>query len=119
MAQSRRTPAMLPGRCSLELSDRKLQRKIKSHKLCAERVTDYRVTQRSMARSRRACPERSRRNREDAYLTHAARSFSTTEIRTWLRSELDTFLIFLIVCGRKAPNSICQHASPGSFDSAP
>src|SRR6267154_2227683 len=33
MARSRRTPAMLPGRCSLGLSDRKLQRKIKSHKL--------------------------------------------------------------------------------------
>src|SRR5258708_1749117 len=36
MARSRRTPAMLPGRCSLELSDRKLQRKIKSHKLRAK-----------------------------------------------------------------------------------
>jgi hypothetical protein len=28
------------------------------------------------------------------------------------------FLIFLIVGGRKAPNSICQQASPGSFDYA-
>jgi hypothetical protein len=36
MARSRRTPAMLPGRCSLELSDRKLHRKIKSHKLRAK-----------------------------------------------------------------------------------
>jgi hypothetical protein len=27
---------MLPGRCSLELSDRKLHRKIKSHKLRAK-----------------------------------------------------------------------------------
>jgi hypothetical protein len=31
MARSRRTPAMLPGRCSWELSGRELQRKIKSH----------------------------------------------------------------------------------------
>ena len=29
------------------------------------------------------------------------------------------FLISLVVCGRKAPKSICQQASPGSFDSAP
>ena len=43
----------------------------------------YRVTWRLMARSRRACPERSRGNPEGAYLTHAARSFSTTEARTW------------------------------------
>jgi hypothetical protein len=41
----------------------------------------YRVTQRLMARSRRACPERSRGNPEGAYLTHAALSFSTTESR--------------------------------------
>ena len=39
----------------------------------------YRVTQRLMARSRRACPERSRRNPEGAYFTHAALGFSTTE----------------------------------------
>jgi hypothetical protein len=32
MARSRRTPAMLVGRCSRELSGRKLQLKIKSHK---------------------------------------------------------------------------------------
>ena len=37
MARSRRTPAMLVGRCSWELSGRKLQRKIKSHKLRPER----------------------------------------------------------------------------------
>jgi hypothetical protein len=37
MARSRRTPAMLPGRCSRELSSRKLQRK-KSHKLRPERT---------------------------------------------------------------------------------
>jgi hypothetical protein len=36
-----------------------------------------------------------------------------------LRSELVTFLISLVVCGRKAWRSICQQASPGSFDSAP
>jgi hypothetical protein len=41
----------------------------------------YRVTQRLAARSRRACPERSRRNPEGAYLAHAVRSFSTTEAR--------------------------------------
>jgi hypothetical protein len=41
------------------------------------------VTQRLVARSRRACPERSRGNPESAYLTHASRSFSTTEARTW------------------------------------
>jgi hypothetical protein len=41
----------------------------------------YRVTPRSMARSRRACPERSRRNPEDAYLGYAVRSFSTIEAR--------------------------------------
>ena len=35
-----------------------------------------------MARSRRACPERSRGNPGGAYLTHAARTFSTTEART-------------------------------------
>ncbi|MEA2539065.1 MAG: hypothetical protein QOH35_431 [Acidobacteriaceae bacterium] len=29
---------MLPGRCSLELSDRKLHRKIKSHKLRAKQT---------------------------------------------------------------------------------
>ena len=39
----------------------------------------YRVTQRLVARSRRACPERSRRNLGGAYFTHAVRSFSTTE----------------------------------------
>ena len=33
-----------------------------------------------MARSRRACPERSRRNPEEAYLPHAVRSFSTTDV---------------------------------------
>ena len=38
-----------------------------------------RVIQRLVARSRRACPERSRRNLGGAYFTHAARSFSTTE----------------------------------------
>jgi hypothetical protein len=43
----------------------------------------YRVTQRLMARSRRACPERSRGNPEGADLNPAARSFSTTEARTW------------------------------------
>ena len=42
-----------------------------------------RVTQRLLARSRRACPERSRRNPEDAHLTHGARPLSTTEARTW------------------------------------
>jgi hypothetical protein len=36
-----------------------------------------------------------------------------------LRSEAVTFLISLVVCGRKAPKSICQQAPPGSFDSAP
>ncbi len=35
-----------------------------------------------------------------------------------LRSEAVTF-ISLVVCGRKAPKSSCQQASPGSFDSAP
>jgi hypothetical protein len=39
----------------------------------------YRVPQCLVARSRRACPERSRRNLGGAYLTHAVRSFSTTE----------------------------------------
>ena len=39
-----------------------------------------------MARSRRACPERSRRNLGAAYPTHAARSFSTTEAGTGGRS---------------------------------
>jgi hypothetical protein len=29
------------------------------------------------------------------------------------------FLSSVVVCGRKAPKSICQQASPGSFDSAP
>ena len=38
----------------------------------------YRVTQRLAARSRRACPEHSRRNPEGACHTDAARSFSTT-----------------------------------------
>src|ERR1700683_513638 len=38
-----------------------------------------RLIQGFMARSRRACPERSRRNPGGAYLTHAVRSFSTTE----------------------------------------
>jgi hypothetical protein len=36
LARSRRTPAMLVGRCSREFSGRKLQRKIKSHKLRAK-----------------------------------------------------------------------------------
>ena len=35
-----------------------------------------------------------------------------------LRSEAVTFLILRRVCGRKALDSIYQHASPGSFDSA-
>src|SRR5579859_8271296 len=34
-----------------------------------------------------------------------------------LRSEAD-FLISFVVRGLKAPDSICQHASPRSFDSA-
>ena len=42
----------------------------------------YRVTQR-LGASRRACPERSRRNPESAYPTHAVRTLSTTEARTW------------------------------------
>src|SRR5882757_3535092 len=29
------------------------------------------------------------------------------------------FLSSVVVCGRKAPKSICQEALPGSFDSAP
>ena len=37
---------------------------------------------------------------------------------TRLRSELVTFLIWLVVRGRKAWKSICQRASPGSFDFA-
>src|SRR5580693_10311888 len=37
MARSRRTPAMLVGRCFWKLSDRKLQRKIKSHNLRPKR----------------------------------------------------------------------------------
>jgi hypothetical protein len=36
MARSRRTPAMLVGRCSWELSDRKLQRKIKKSQTPSE-----------------------------------------------------------------------------------
>jgi len=36
-----------------------------------------------------------------------------------LRSELVTFLIWLVVRGWKAWKSICQQASLGSFDSAP
>jgi hypothetical protein len=39
------------------------------------------VTPRFMARSRRAYPEHSRGNPEDAYLANAVRSFSTTEAR--------------------------------------
>jgi hypothetical protein len=35
------------------------------------------------ARSRRACPERSRKNPEDAYCVDAVRSFSTTKARIW------------------------------------
>ena len=35
------------------------------------------------------------------------------------RSEAVTFLISLVVCGRKAPKSICQQTLPGSFDFAP
>src|SRR5580704_1357183 len=41
----------------------------------------YRGTPRSVARSRRACPERRRRNPGDAYLAHAVRTFLTTEAR--------------------------------------
>jgi hypothetical protein len=44
---------------------------------CAAQI--YRVIQRSVARSRRACPERSRRNLGGAYLAQAVRSFSTTQ----------------------------------------
>ena len=36
-----------------------------------------------------------------------------------LRSESMAFSIPLVVCGRKAPKSACEQASPGSFDSAP
>ncbi len=36
-----------------------------------------------------------------------------------LRSEFVTFLSSGVVRGRKAPKSICQQASPRSFDSAP
>src|SRR6202046_3732384 len=38
MARSRRTPAMLVGRCSSELSGHRLQRKSKSHSLRPERT---------------------------------------------------------------------------------
>jgi hypothetical protein len=34
-------------------------------------------------------------------------------------SRSGTFLSSGVVSGRKAPKSICQQASPGSFDSAP
>jgi hypothetical protein len=33
-------------------------------------------------------------------------------------ADLSTVLSSGVVCGRKAPKSICQQASPGSFDSA-
>ena len=73
---------MLVGRCSSELSSHKLQ--TKSKKVTSSERSDsqiYRVTPRLMARSRRACPEHSRGNPEDAYLAYAVRSFSTTEAR--------------------------------------
>jgi hypothetical protein len=41
----------------------------------------YRVAERLVARSRRACPECSRGNPEGAYPTHTVRTFSTTEAR--------------------------------------
>jgi putative endonuclease len=45
-----------------------------------------------VARSRRACPERSRGNPEGAYLTHAVRTFSTTEARSW-RARHDIYIL--------------------------
>jgi hypothetical protein len=55
-----------------------------------------------------------------AFLTKAAHvavsSAAWQEIR--VRSDFVTFLSSGVVCGRKAPKSICQQASPGSFDSA-
>jgi hypothetical protein len=53
-----------------------------------------------------------------AYLTEAVGIFSTTQAREQ-DSSFVTFLSSVVVCGRKAPKSICQQASPGSFDSAP
>ena len=73
---------MLVGRCSWELSDRKLHRKIKKLQTLSGAPSQiYRVSQCLVARNRRACPGRSRRNPEGAHLTHAVRAFSTTEAR--------------------------------------
>jgi hypothetical protein len=51
----------------------------------------YRPVQRIQRGVRRACPERSRGNTNRAYLTHAARAFSTTKAREQdlLRYALD------------------------------
>jgi hypothetical protein len=47
----------------------------------AERLTDLSRDKALVARSRRACPERSRGNPGGAYLTYAARAFPATEAR--------------------------------------
>jgi hypothetical protein len=74
-----------------------------------------RVIQRLVARSRRACPERSRRNLGGAYFTHAARSFSTTEARQqdlrWLLLPESLSGFILRKCG--LPFLIHRHSFAG------
>ncbi len=74
---------MLVRRRSLELSGHQNLKEIKKVTTSERSASQiYRVTQRLMARSRRACPEHSRGNPDGVYLAPAVRSFLTTEART-------------------------------------
>ena len=79
----------------------------------------YRVAQRLVARSRRACPELSRGNPEGAYLAHAACSFSTTEAHTWRtrhglwpRTSTASILLWLPATSRFSPALQALSAEP-------
>jgi len=72
------TPAMLVGRCSSELSGHRLTRKPKkSQPLSAAPTPIDRVPRCWAARSRRACPERSRGNPDDAHVLVLFGAFQT------------------------------------------
>ena len=90
MARSRRTPAMLVGRCSSELSGHRLQGKSKKSQPLSEAPHRFIVWYSAWWGSE-SCPARSRRNPEGAYLVNAVRSFDYPSPRTefFLRYALD------------------------------
>ena len=89
MARSRRTSAMLVNRCSSELSGHQ------NHE-----------------RNQKVTTSRHDKGNEHSVERHFQEGSAELQIPR-LRSESVAFSISLVVCGRKAPKSIRQQASPG------